>query len=196
MKRCNEGQPVKFEPRCVPEFRFCGICNSPRFAERIHRRFKANLTQSDNNADIFQQSDFFQKKWLAVENLLRGWLVERRCTAECCSDVAIGQRQSVTAVKRFGLIGETGFVQRPEKPVAAVVACEHASRPVAAVCRRRETDEQEAGIRIAEARDRFGPVFFIRETLYLFSSDALTPSYKTRTRPTSYDILLQSIQCS
>src|SRR5690606_25300846 len=49
-------------------------------------------------------------------------------------------------------------MQRPVQPVARRVAGEHASRPVRAVGRRSQSDDQKLGFGIAEARHRPAPV--------------------------------------
>ena len=57
-----------------------------------------------------------------------------------------------------GWDGEAGPVQRGKEPVARAVAGEHAAGPVRPVRRRRQADDHEAGVRVAEARHAAAPV--------------------------------------
>ena len=57
-----------------------------------------------------------------------------------------------------GLVGETGLMQRAVKPVAAAVAGKHPPGAIAAMGRRRQTDDQDARFGIAESGERLGPI--------------------------------------
>src|SRR5262249_56654361 len=69
-----------------------------------------------------------------------------------------GEPEAVAGMRRRRLIGEAGLVQRAKEPVAAAVPREHTPRPVAAVSGRSEAHDENARLRIAEARKRTRPV--------------------------------------
>src|SRR5262249_58352966 len=74
------------------------------------------------------------------------------------------QDQPVVRVPRGRLIRDPGAVQTAVEPVAALVAREDTTRPVAAVRRRCQADDQHARSRITEARNRPPPVAPAAET--------------------------------
>src|SRR5229473_2360618 len=86
--------------------------------------------------------------------------------AHCGGDERIAQPQAVPRMLGGGNVGEPGAVERRHEEVARAadaVAGEHAPRPVRAVRRRSETEDQQPRARIAEAWNRLGPVRLVAE---------------------------------
>ena len=67
-----------------------------------------------------------------------------------------------------------------ESIVAAAIAGEYSSRAVAAVRRGREADDENARCRVAESRQRLGPVFLPPITQRRFLGDLFAPADETR----------------
>jgi hypothetical protein len=86
------------------------------------------------------------------------------------------------------LIRKSVLEQGREQEVAGPIARENSSSPVAAVCGRRKADDQNAGLGIAEPRDRSLPVFLPREARRRMGRGLVTPCDKTRT-PNTFDDL-------
>src|SRR5262249_58206615 len=95
---------------------------------------------------------------LATRERVGRGLVGGRRAARGRRDVGVAELQPVVAILGGGLGGEACLPQRAEEPVAALVAREHAARAIAAVGGRRQPHQQQARARIAEARERPGPV--------------------------------------
>jgi hypothetical protein len=70
-------------------------------------------------------------------------------------------------------------VERVEEPVAAPIAREHPTRPVPAVCRRRQPHQKELRIRVAEARQRSRPVVLAVVAGWRLDRDRLSMGYQT-----------------
>src|SRR5439155_4509224 len=80
---------------------------------------------------------------------------------------------------------------RREQEVARTIAGEHAARAVAAVGRRRQSHDQDASPRIAEARHRARPVRLVTKRGAFLAPDVLTPRDEPRTGRASGDLPLQ-----
>ena len=88
-----------------------------------------------------------------------------RCAAHDDGDVRVAEAKAVIGGDRCRLVRETGAVERGVEPVAGAIASEDAARAIAAVGGGRETDDEQACIRIAEAGNRAAPVRVIGEAL-------------------------------
>src|SRR5581483_3240081 len=100
---------------------------------------------------------------LAGVALRRRRLVRRRGTTDGRTDVTVAQPQPVAAVARCRPVGVTGAVQGAKQEVAGTITREDAARAVAAVGRRRQANDQDAGARVAEAGHRPAPVVLVAE---------------------------------
>ena len=99
----------------------------------------------------------------------------------------IVQRQAVAAVQGVRLAGEAGPVQRAVEPLAAAVAGEDPAGPVGAVRPRREADQHQAGLRVAPAGDRPGPVVVVEKRALLHAPDLGAVVAQFRTPPAGDD---------
>ena len=113
-----------------------------------------------------------------VSSSARVGLVGGRRAAGGGRHPGVAQHEAVVPVDRRRLIREAGAMQRRVEPVAALVAGEDAARPVAAVRRRREPDDQDARRGIAESGNRATPVRPVAE-----ASDALRGDAACDARP-------------
>src|SRR5262249_39836544 len=95
---------------------------------------------------------------------------------------------------RGRLIREPGAVQAGVEPVAALVARENATRPVAAVRRRRQADDQHARSRITEARNRPPPVAPAAETRDALSRHPLAMGDEPRAATAADEACLEARQ--
>jgi hypothetical protein len=73
------------------------------------------------------------------------------------------------------------------QPVAAVVAGEHPSCPIASMRRRRQADQEQPRIRIAKTRDRLSPVVLVGISPHFFARNLLLPAYQPRALVTRDD---------
>ena len=86
-------------------------------------------------------------------------------------DIAVDQAESVITVDGVGLIRESEAVQGTVQPVSRSVTGKHPAGTIAAMCRRRESDNQQTGIRRTEAGNRPAPVFLIAEPSHFYARD-------------------------
>jgi len=129
-----------------------------RFAENAHHTAFACEARELSYAWLLEQIR------TAREDLGGQRLVGGRRAADRRGDVGVAQPQAVAGVDGRRLVGEPRVVERVEEPVAAAIAGEHAAGSVAAVGRRRQPDQEEAGVGIAEARQGPRPVGLATET--------------------------------
>ena len=103
-------------------------------------------------------------------------------------DVRVAQLEAVVGGHRRGLVGESRAEHGREQPVARAIAGEHPTGAVGAVSRRRQPDDQDAGLRIAEAGHREAPVVLRAERSPLVPGDLLAPVDQAAGTPTVDDL--------
>src|SRR5512143_3751035 len=81
----------------------------------------------------------------------------------------------------MGLIGKTVGVQSAVEPVAAAIAGKHSPGAISAVGGRRETDDEQPRLRIAEARQRLGPIGLTLIAARRYLRDPFAPAHQART---------------
>ena len=79
-------------------------------------------------------------------------------------------------------------MHRAEQPVAAAVAGEHPAGAVGTVGGRRQTEHDDAGGRVAEARHRATPVVVVAERGALVAGHLLAPLDEARAGPAADDL--------
>src|SRR5207247_2083110 len=121
-------------------------------------RLPADPPEPHDDAHAIQQPERLEKVRLAARELGRRRLVAGRRAAERGGDVRVSEAETVSPMSRGRRVGEARVVERVDVPVAAPVAREHPAGAVAAVRRGCEPDEEEARLRVAEARQRPRPV--------------------------------------
>ena len=87
-------------------------------------------------------------------------------------------------------------VERSIEPVAAAVAGKDSSRAIAAVRRRRQADDEQTRRRIAESRQRLGPVALPLIAEWRFFGDLLAPTDQARALSASDHSPTEMIQLS
>src|SRR5256885_1214997 len=97
--------------------------------------------------------------------------------------------KSIAAADAGGLIGEASPVQRAEEPIAGAIAGKDAARSIAAVRGRREADDEQPRIGVAEARDRPAPVLPVAIRSAFFERDLFAPRDKPRALETVHDLV-------
>lgn len=125
------------------------------------KRIEGDPAQGHDDAQAAEQADLLDQVWPTGGEFSPGGLVAWWGTPDGRRDVAIPERETIVAVTRPGLIGEPRTIQSTVQEVPAPVTCEDPACPIAPLGRRREADQQQSRIRIAEARDRFSPVFLV-----------------------------------
>ena len=108
-----------------------------------------------------QQLQFGEPPTFAGIALGGARLVGRRRATDGGGDVTIPQPQAVAAADRRRAVGESGPVQGGEKEIARAVAGEDAAGAIAAVSRRSQAENQDAGGRVTETGDGPAPVFLV-----------------------------------
>src|SRR4051794_19212927 len=79
------------------------------------------------------------------------------------------------------MVGKTERMQRLVQPITASITGKHPARSVAAVSGWRQSDDQESGIRITEARQWFCPILHALITARWILCRCFTPAYQART---------------
>ncbi len=157
------------------------------------RGVEGHAAQRHHDPQIGQQRDLSLQEGPASGDL--GWqrLVVRRRTAADRADEDIAQGQTVVAMPRGRLAGESGAMQRRVQEVAGAVAGEHAARAIRAVCGRRQADHQHARVLIAEAGHRLAPVLLIPVRAALDPRHLLAPRDEARAAAAGDDCRIRGI---
>src|SRR5262252_6136386 len=150
--------------------------------------------ETENDADIRQGTQFVGEVWQAIVTFLRSRPVGRRGTTDAGTDVAVDQPKAVIAMSGSRLAGEAGTVQSAIEEIAGTVAGEDAAGAVAAVGRRRQTADKNAGRWIAKAGHGASPVFLIAEGGPLLACRLLAPLHQSRAARAGDDALAKVIE--
>lgn len=148
----------------------------PGSQERIH----GNGAQHDHDTKRRKEKDFPLQIRLAPGKLGLRRLVLRRGASHRRGDVAVTQPQAVVSRDGRRLVRESDAVERAIQPVSASVAREYAPCPVPSVRSGGETDDQEAGVRVAEPRNGSPPILPLAERRALRAGDRFAVPHKAR----------------
>ncbi len=166
----------------------------PEVPECLHPRFESDLSQPDNHADIRQEADFVQQPRPAGVHFHGERFVLRRSTAESGNDVAIAQPEPVGTVHGLRLKCKSCFMKGPEQPVPAFVTGEHPPGPVPSVRGWCKADEQDPGMRIPKARERFPPVRVFGKPAHFRPRRFLPPLHQPGTLPAPDEMFVQGTE--
>ena len=142
------------------------------------------LAEAEHGRDLRQGVPLRKQMGLTARELFWRRFVVGRCAPDGGGDEGIAQLESVRDVSRDGFVGKPAGVHRRQQKIARAtdaIAGEHASCSVGAVGGRRQADDQEAGVGIAEAGDGAPPVDLVSEGSTLLEGDALTVTPQSRT---------------
>jgi hypothetical protein len=123
--------------------------------------------------------------------LLDRRLVQRRCAADGGGDAGAGERQAVVRAAARRPVRDPRPMQCGPQEVAARVAGEDPPGPVAAVGCRREPDDEDPRVGIAEAGERPAPVRLVAVAGDLLPGDLFPPRDEPRTAPALDDLALE-----
>ena len=127
-----------------------------------------------------RQGDLSHEEWQAFVALARGWLVLRRSAPNRRGDARSDQHLTVIDRNGMRLGCKASPMHGSEEPVATSVSGEHAPGPVGAMGCRRQSDDEDTRMRIAESRDPPPPVLLICEGGTLGRRNAFPPGHQTR----------------
>ena len=128
------------------------------FLVRRKKGVEGDFTEDDDDSRASEQSQLFDQIQPAALEFNETGLVVGRRAAHRRSNVTIGEFQAIVAMIGIRLIGKALGMERAVEPIAAAIAGKDPSRAIAAVRRRRQSDDQYARARIAESRQRPGPI--------------------------------------
>ena len=134
---------------------------------------EGDLPEADDDADARQGLDFVGEMAGAVANLLWLGLVSGRGAANDRGDPGVAQFEAVVARGTCGLAGESQLVKNGIHEVAGPVTGEWAAGAVGSVGAGRETKDEDASPRVAEAGNRTRPVGLVQVSAALRFADAV-----------------------
>src|SRR6266481_4284204 len=129
---------------------------------------KSDSAEHDHDLDVLHQRQLAVEMARTICDLFRRGLVQRRRAADSSGNVCVFKDQAIVAMRRGCLRSEAGFVQHRIHEVSGAVAGKGPPRAVRSMSARRETEDQNTRIGVAEAGDWLGPVlpFEIGTTLF------------------------------
>ncbi len=177
----------------VPKFR-SRCYGMPPLAHRSQHAVPRERTEAYDDAHVSEKCQLGHEKGETVVTLFRRRPIRWRCAAHARRDIAVGQRQTIVAMKRRRPIGETGPVKCGEEPVAGPVAGEDSARSIAAVRPGRKSADENARLWVPESGDRPPPVFVVSVGGTLLARDVFAPCHKAHTAPAMHDLFVQLFQ--
>src|SRR5206468_3042022 len=139
----------------------------------------------------FQDFEFAFEITPAIRDFPGERLVVRRGAAAGGGDVGPIEFEAVVAVAGDRLIRETGLVQRGVQEVARAVAGEHASGTIGSMRGRRQAEDQQLCLPVAESGHGLAPVFAIAISAALLARDLLPVLHEARALPARDNLLVQ-----
>src|SRR5205823_5379749 len=107
---------------------------------------------------LLQEIELALEVWQAGIALLGRRAIRRRRAAHHRGHVGAAQREPIPTTGAGSLVGEAGSMQRCVEPVSRSIAGKYAAGSVRPVGCRREADDCNSSLRIAEAADRSSPI--------------------------------------
>ncbi len=159
--RSQERDAVEFDLGEVPELRPRRRNLRASRLQDVQRLVECEAAEGEDDAYVRQRIKLAFEERSARCPFVARRLIGRGRATDRGRDPGAGQLQPVVARDRFRPIGEAGPVQGAEEPDAGPVACELPPRPIRAVRSGREAEQQEPGVRVAEAGDGLAPVIMI-----------------------------------
>jgi hypothetical protein len=146
--------------------------------------------ERDESRVLRQEGNFSFEILPAVGELARSRTVSGRRAPAGGRDDRACQRQAVAPPAGLGLVRKSGLVERAEEKVAGFISREDPARPVAAMRRWGEADEQDTCARIAESRERLRPVALSAKPAGRIPRGSLPPGDEPGTAAAGDDLTL------
>ena len=151
-----------------------------------------NLPETDDNPDPRQERELLREVRGTFADLGGCRLVAWRSAANDCADPHAPQTEAIADVGGVWLIGETGIMQDGIKKITRAVPGKDPAGAVATVSTGREAEGQDAGARVAEARNGPGPVGLVDVGAAFALANALAVVAKPWTPLTCSNLLMES----
>src|SRR5437588_4602410 len=145
--------------------------------------------QRNDHTELGERAELPHEEREAAVALLGGRAVPGWGAAVHGAQVRPPEAEAVVHGRGRRPVREPGPVQRREQEVPRTIAREDPPRPVAAVCGRREPEDEDARPRVAEPGHRSSPVRLVREAGDLLPGDLLAPGDEPRTSTAHDDVL-------
>lgn len=145
-----------------------------RAADDANDSLKSYPTQNNDDFGL-DDCDLALEEGLAIVQFLAGRLVAWRSATSRGGDVHVMESQPVASRGRVGLVRKPRAIEGGIEKIARRVARELTSRAVRSVRAGGQSHHEDAGVRIAEARDGFAPVFVIAVGFAFFARDLFSP---------------------
>jgi hypothetical protein len=117
-----------------------------------------DFSEAHDDSDLRQSLDLGGQMSCAVANLPRGGLVSGGCAADDRGDPRVAEAEAVVAGDGVWLGGEAEFVEDGIHEISGAIAGEGAPGAVGSVSSGGEAEDENAGLRVAEAGNGTGPV--------------------------------------
>jgi hypothetical protein len=167
---------------------------NPQSLQSAERGLKGDLAKRDNDRSVAEDLKFPDQVCVAVLKLAREGPVLRRSTTESGRHIAVAKLQSIALADRGRLVGKTELVDSLEEPVSASVSCKDPTCAVASMSRRRQSDHEQPGGRVSEARQRLRPVLPVTVARRLSRGNRLEVRDQPRTEFTADDPVVQFLE--
>jgi hypothetical protein len=169
------------EPRLRPGTRCAPL------DERTETRLERKPSEGDDHARVGNERDLVDQVFATVRELLGERPVLGRSALDRRRQQGARELEPVSGPDRLGTVRETDGMNRAEKEVARLVSGEDPPRPVAAVRRGRQPDDQQTRPWIAERGKRPAPVLLAAEAAGRTACGLLAPRDEAWTPPARDD---------
>src|SRR5436309_11846443 len=157
--------------------------------DRPERPVPRERTQGNDHTELGECAELPLEEWEAAVALLGGRAIPGWGAPVHGAEVRPPQAEAVVHGRGRRPVREPGPVQRREQEVSRAIARKDPPCPVAAVCRRREPEDEYARSWVAEPRHRSPPIRLVREAGDLLPGDLLPPGHEPRASTTHNDVV-------
>ena len=182
--------PGKLVTRSVAKLESCETFDRAPLFEQSKVNAHRNASESENGPRP-QDFELALKMGPAVRKLGGQRFVRRRSTANRRRDVRILELEAIALLGRGWLVREPDAIQRVKQEVARAISRKHAPGAIAAMRRRRESEDKQFRARVAESWHRLAPVFAIPKRQPLLARYPLAVLGQPGTLPAANDLFVQ-----
>ena len=116
-----------------------------------HVAIEGNLSQADNNSNLWQGFNLCSQVNRAVANLLRCGFISRRGTAHDRGNPGVAEFQAIIAMSASWLAGEAQLVQHRIHEIAGAISSKGAARSIGSMRAGSKPKDENTGAGIAKS---------------------------------------------
>lgn len=159
--------------------------------EDVEVDIEGDFAEGDDDFEAGEQVEFALEVGTAVAEFLGGGFIAGRGAVGGGGDVEVVELESVLEGDGDGLGGEAGFVEDAVEDIAGAISGEHAAGAIGTVGSGCETEDEDAGLRVAERGNGTAPIGLVAVGAALEFRDFRSMGAEAGTAAASDDFLFE-----